>query len=97
MSDTREPSLGTVDPIAQGIEQGLARAQAVGLPRTEVREIAVKLVQEALDRHQAGPGRRITAPQAELFAEFVTLALCADVPPDVVSSWTTTLCGPWGK
>jgi len=86
---------------AEGIRRGISRASDAELwhddvgsrAREDVESQARGLVYGALDRYS---GPQLTDGQAELFAEFVTLALAAGVTPLHVSNWIKDLCGDWG-
>jgi hypothetical protein len=87
-------SSGSFDPIARGVETGLARAVTLSLRHLDVGPTAAVLVQETLARQRTGTP--VTASQVEVLAEFVTLALSVGVDVEDVSEWIGTICGEWG-
>jgi hypothetical protein len=93
---TSAETKGDHDALAEGISRGLGLAADAALPQLDVEQTqldvaqsAYSLVSSALERQK---GREPAAPQVELLAEFVTIALAAGVTSNHVDGWISDLC-----
>jgi hypothetical protein len=94
MTDTE--TKGEHDALAEGISRGLGLAADAALPQLDVEQTqldvaqsAYSLVSSALERQK---GTESPAPEVELLAEFVTIALAAGATSNHVDGWIADLC-----